>query len=65
MKTFLTALALILVMEGIGFALFPGLVREGLREMLKLSDAGLRALGIMALVGSILLALFTQLVYRA
>lgn len=56
MLTFLQALALALVMEGICFALFPGTMRRAMLEASGLPDQSLRALGGLALVAALFIA---------
>jgi uncharacterized protein YjeT (DUF2065 family) len=50
----LTFLALGLVLEGVLFALLPGIVSRSLREMANWSPDRLRRVGIMALVAGVL-----------
>ncbi len=48
MKDFLTALALVLVIEGIAYALFPGAVKRMMESVRVLPDGTLRGAGLLA-----------------
>ena len=50
-----------LVMEGIGFALFPGAMAQALAEMSRLPPGSLRGLGVAALAVSIFLAVLLRI----
>lgn len=54
MRIFLQALILVLVMEGICFALFPGKMRQALLELASSGEETLRALGIGALIAALI-----------
>lgn len=50
MDDFLTALALVLVIEGMTYALFPGLVRIALQRLEAVPESALRIGGVVAAV---------------
>ena len=49
MNDFIVAIGLVLVLEGLVYALFPGSMRNMVNEMAKLPDSTLRTFGLMAL----------------
>ena len=51
----LSALALVLVLEGIMPFLVPGIWREGFRKMTEMSDGQLRFLGLASMLGGLLM----------
>lgn len=55
MKLFLCAIAISLLMEGAGFALFPDLMRNALIEITEQPADSLRKMGVLALVSAIIL----------
>lgn len=57
--SFLPALALMLVIEGLLPFLSPGLWRETFRRMTELSDGQLRFIGLGSMVGGLLLLYLT------
>lgn len=61
MLTFVHALVLALVFEGICFALFPGQMRRAMLEAARLPDQSLRALGGMALAAAAFMAFALRL----
>lgn len=61
MESFLQALALALVFEGIAFALFPETVRKALLEAAGLPGSSLRALGGAALSFALILIFLLRL----
>ena len=54
-KTLLTAIALLLVIEGILPFLVPGLWRETFRRLIKMTDGQLRFIGLTAMLAGLLL----------
>ena len=48
MKEFLTALALVLVVEGVAYALFPGPLKRLMASVQDQPEAGLRIAGLVA-----------------
>ena len=48
MKEFLTALALVLVVEGVAYALFPGPLKHLMAGMQEQPEGGLRLAGVVA-----------------
>jgi uncharacterized protein YjeT (DUF2065 family) len=54
-KTLLTALALVLVIEGILPFLVPALWREAFRRMTEMSDGQIRFVGLSSMVAGVLL----------
>lgn len=56
MKILICSLALCAALEGLGFALAPGLMKKILLEMGELNPESLRYMGICALVISMILA---------
>jgi uncharacterized protein YjeT (DUF2065 family) len=54
-KTLLTAIALLLVIEGILPFLVPGLWRETFRRLIEMSDGQLRFIGLSAMLAGVLL----------
>ncbi len=48
MKEFLTALALVLVVEGVAYALFPGHLKRLMASMQEQPEGGLRVAGVVA-----------------
>jgi uncharacterized protein YjeT (DUF2065 family) len=54
-KTLLTAIALLLVIEGILPFLVPALWRETFRRLIELSDGQLRFIGLTAMLAGLLL----------
>jgi uncharacterized protein YjeT (DUF2065 family) len=57
-KYLLTALALMLVFEGLLPFLAPGLWRETFRRITELSDGQIRFIGLTSMLGGLLLLLF-------
>ena len=57
-KYLLTALALMLVFEGLLPFLAPGLWRETFRRITEMSDGQLRFIGLTSMLGGLLLLLF-------
>ena len=57
-KYLLTALALMLVFEGLLPFLAPGLWRETFRRITELSDGQIRFIGLISMLGGLLLLLF-------
>ena len=58
--TFLMALALMLVIEGLLPFLAPGLWRDTFRRIIKMSDGQIRFFGLTAMLVGLLLLLLTQ-----
>ncbi|MBI3916577.1 MAG: DUF2065 domain-containing protein [Betaproteobacteria bacterium RIFCSPLOWO2_02_64_14] len=54
-KTLLTAIALLLVIEGILPFLVPGLWRETFRRLIEMTDGQLRFIGLTAMLAGLLL----------
>ena len=54
-KTLLTAIALLLVIEGILPFLVPGLWRETFRRLIEMTDGQLRFIGLTAMLAGVLL----------
>ena len=54
------AMILLLVIEGVCFALFPGLMRRTMLEMVMQPDSSLRGAGIAALVTAIIAGLLLR-----
>ena len=59
-NTFLMALALMLVIEGLLPFLAPGLWRDTFRRIIKMSDGQIRFFGLTAMLIGLLLLLLTQ-----
>lgn len=55
MGDFIAALGLVLVIEGLVFAAFPGATRRALTSLLEASDGNLRIAGIVALAAGVFL----------
>ena len=55
MSDFVTALALVFVIEGALYALFPGGMRRSVAMMMEMSDVSLRVAGLIAAAGGVLL----------
>lgn len=49
MNDLIVAIGLVLVLEGLVYALFPGAMRRMVEEMAKMTDANLRTFGLGAL----------------
>ncbi len=60
MGDFLAALGLVLVIEGLTFAAFPGATRRALAAMLESTDGNLRTAGIVAAIAGVLLVWFVR-----
>jgi uncharacterized protein len=58
--TLLSALALLLVLEGVLPFLVPGVWRETFRRLTLLSDGQLRFVGLTSMLAGLLLLLFTR-----
>ena len=59
-NTWLMALALVLVIEGILPFLAPGLWREAFRRLIELNDGQIRFFGLTAMIAGILLLLLSH-----
>ena len=55
---FLTALALMLIIEGVLPFLAPGLWREAFRRLIEMSDGQVRFAGLTSMIAGLLLLLF-------
>ena len=53
MSELLTAIALAVALEGIIYALFPGIMRRVIRQVLKMPDAELRMAGLTGAVAAL------------
>jgi uncharacterized protein len=60
MKILLTAIALMLVIEGILPFLVPGLWRETFRKLIELSDGQIRFIGLTSMLIGLLLLYFAR-----
>lgn len=60
MLNFAHALILLIVIEGVCFALFPGVVRMAMLELLTRPDSALRGAGITALIIAIIAGLLLR-----
>jgi hypothetical protein len=57
---FLTALALMLIIEGLLPFLAPGLWREAFRRLTEMSDGQLRFIGLTSMIAGLLVLLFVS-----
>ena len=60
MADFIAALGLVLVIEGLTFAAFPGATRRALAAMLESTDGNLRTAGVVAAVAGVALVWFVR-----
>jgi len=56
----ITALGLVLVIEGVLYALFPNGMRQGLVQMLALQDGTLRTVGLAAAIAGVVIVWFVR-----
>jgi uncharacterized protein YjeT (DUF2065 family) len=54
MSDFLVAIGLVLAMEGILFAAFPGAVKQAMAHVMETADSALRLIGIVSAVAGVL-----------
>lgn len=60
MSDLITALGLVLVIEGVLYALFPNGMRQGLVQMLALPDGTLRTVGLAAAIAGVVIVWFVR-----
>ena len=60
MKTLLTLIGLVLILEGIPYMAFPEFMRKWLQQLLETEPDKLRSMGLSALAAGLLLCWFAQ-----
>ncbi len=61
MLKIVTALALVLVIEGVLYALFPSAMKRMMSQVMQFPDGALRQAGLLAVLAGVAIVWFTQL----